>query len=95
MVAWRMEVLCYMYNKEGRETTKKIESYHFLSNAITFDKGFRESWTLGLILVLVFVGKIQSVNTMDNNCPKSHQINSRNSLKNTLLPVFFLSRRLR
>ena len=23
MVAWRMELLCYMYNKEGRKTTKK------------------------------------------------------------------------
>ena len=23
MVAWRMEVLCYMYNTEGRKTTKK------------------------------------------------------------------------
>ena len=26
MVAWRMELLCYMYTKEGQ----KIESYHFL-----------------------------------------------------------------
>ena len=30
MVAWRMELLCYMYTKEGQKKQQKIESYHFL-----------------------------------------------------------------
>ena len=43
-----------MHKNEWKRTTTKIQSYHFLSNAITIDKGILKNLVIGTYISISF-----------------------------------------
>ena len=46
-----------MHRKKRKRTRKKMESYHFLSNAINFDKGILRNPVIGTNISITFCGE--------------------------------------